>query len=41
MMGKVVIRKDGRILRYPDEPSVIGEDKIRRAVDAVIARRKQ
>jgi hypothetical protein len=41
MRGRTVIRSDGRILRYPTEPSVIGEDKIFRAVDAVIARRKQ
>jgi hypothetical protein len=40
MMGKSVRLKDGRIIYFPTEPSVIGEDKIRRAVEAVIAKRK-
>ena len=41
MRGKTIVRKDGRLLRFPDEPSVIGEEKIYRAIDAVMARRKQ
>jgi hypothetical protein len=33
-------KKETRVILFPTEPSTIGDEKIRRAVEAVIAQRK-